>query len=161
MRTERVDAFRNYRQGMSVIDVDGLTVRDSTFRATHGVPPQAGVDLEPDLPTQRLSRINFTNCSFLNNTGAGFQVVPGNLDSTSAPLTISFSGHTVAGNLYGVAIIDARPAVHGSFAAGSHIIVEDVSIDGSVQEGVVRNHSSPRLLALIPPNALLVVGRAS
>ena len=60
---------------MSVIDVDGLAVEDSSFRDTAGVAPQAGVDLEPDLPSQQLRRIRFTNCSFTGNEGAGFQIV--------------------------------------------------------------------------------------
>ena len=93
VRLERVTASDNFRQGMSaqqplrsprsdpasddaptragVIDVDGLAVNHSVFRDTKGVPPQAGVDLEPDTPSERLSNIVFENCEFVGNAGAG------------------------------------------------------------------------------------------
>jgi hypothetical protein len=134
----RVDASDNFRQGMSVIDVDGLTVTDSDFRGTKGVAPQAGVDLEPDIPTQRLANIKFHRCRFTDNAGAGFQVVPGNLDRTSAPLSILFSNsNSTSNDMYGVAFLFLSPGKNGPyFAGGSHILVENVAVDGSKQEGV-------------------------
>ena len=138
VRLERVTASENFRQGMSVIDVDGLAVNHSVFRDTKGVPPAAGVDLEPDTPGERLSNIVFENCEFVGNAGAGFQVVPGNLNASSAPLSIRFTNHTVRSNFYGATVIYGSPTGGGHFAAGSHILLEDIDIDESVQVRTAR-----------------------
>ena len=39
---------RNFRQGMSVINVSNLLVERTTFSNTDGTAPMAGVDMEPD-----------------------------------------------------------------------------------------------------------------
>ena len=125
-----------------MIDVDGLTVNHSVFRGTKGVPPQAGVDLEPDTPSERLSNIVFENYEFVGNAGAGFQIVPGNLNASSAPLSIRFTNHTVRSNFYGATVIYGSPTGGGHFAAGSHILLEDIDIDESVQVRTARFSSS-------------------
>jgi polygalacturonase len=64
----------NYRQGISVISVDGLLVEDSQFNNTWGTPPSSGVDIEPDAPDQKVKRVVFQNCRFLDNYGDGIEV---------------------------------------------------------------------------------------
>lgn len=64
----------NYRQGISVISVDGLLVENSRFNNTWGTPPSSGVDIEPDSPEQKLKRIVFRNCRFEGNYGDGIEV---------------------------------------------------------------------------------------
>ena len=43
-----VTADANRRQGLSIIQADGLLVLNSVFKNTHGTRPAAGIDLEPD-----------------------------------------------------------------------------------------------------------------
>ena len=43
-----VIADNNRRQGLSIIEANGVLVTDSVFRNTHGTRPSAGIDLEPD-----------------------------------------------------------------------------------------------------------------
>ncbi|WP_061464185.1 glycosyl hydrolase family 28-related protein [Peribacillus simplex] len=43
-----VTCDNNRRQGMSVVNVDTLTVRDSFFTNTAGTLPEAGIDIEPE-----------------------------------------------------------------------------------------------------------------
>jgi Right handed beta helix region len=64
----------NYRQGISVIDVDGLVVEHSVFRNTWGTPPSSGVDFEPDGPNERIQNVHFRHCRFEDNYGDGIQV---------------------------------------------------------------------------------------
>eukprot|EP01052_Picozoa_sp_SAG31_P043572 SAG31_NODE_7304_length_1724_cov_1.875692_2_plen_161_part_00 len=121
---------------MSVIDVDRLTVNSCTFRNTSGVAPQAGVDLEPDDPSQRLSNILFTNCSFTANKGAGFQVVPAALDARSEPIGVVLRKSTASDNLYGFAVIYGSPERGGYFASGSRMVVDGLHVASSKQEGL-------------------------
>ena len=57
----------------------------------------AGVDLEPNRPTDRLSNVTFRRCAAVNNSGAGFQVFPGALNASSLPMGITFEDCRVSG----------------------------------------------------------------
>jgi len=69
-----VIADRNRRQGLSVIEVDGLLVTNSVFSNTHGTRPSAGIDLEPDDAQQQINNVRIENSKFLNNVGAGIMI---------------------------------------------------------------------------------------
>jgi hypothetical protein len=69
-----VTADHNRRQGLSVIDVDGLDVTGSVFSNTQGTRPMAGIDLEPDNEKQRVTNVRVRNSKFLHNKGPGIQV---------------------------------------------------------------------------------------
>jgi len=80
----------NYRQGISVINVDGLLVENSVFKNTWGTPPSSGVDIEPDSPKERVRDVVFRNCSFEDNYGDGIEVYPLNLSTDSGDVSILF-----------------------------------------------------------------------
>ena len=80
----------NYRQGISVISVEGLLVENCVFQNTWGTPPSAGVDLEPDTPDERLRDIVFRNCLFADNYGDGIEVFLANLTPDSGDVSILF-----------------------------------------------------------------------
>jgi polygalacturonase len=68
-------ADRNRRQGISVIEVEGLLVTNSVLKNTHGTRPSAGIDLEPDSATQHILNVRISNSKFLDNAGAGVLVL--------------------------------------------------------------------------------------
>ena len=80
----------NYRQGISVISVDGLLVEDSQFNNTWGTPPSSGVDLEPDSPHELMQNVVFRNCTFKDNYGDGIEIFLANLRSNPPPVSILF-----------------------------------------------------------------------
>ncbi len=80
----------NYRQGMSVISVDGLLVENSVFSNTWGTPPSAGVDIEPDSQKERIRNVVFRHCSFPDNYGEGIEVFLTNLRAESGEVSILF-----------------------------------------------------------------------
>lgn len=69
-----VTADHNRRQGLSVIEVDGLLVTNSVFENTRGTPPSAGIDLEPDAAAQPVANVRILHSKFLNNAGAGILI---------------------------------------------------------------------------------------
>ena len=69
-----VTADANRRQGLSVIQVDGLLVLNSVFKNTHGTRPSAGIDFEPDDASQQITNVRIVNSKFLDNAGAGILV---------------------------------------------------------------------------------------
>ena len=77
-----VTADHNRRQGMSIIEVDGLLVTNSVFSNTRGTRPSAGIDLEPNQVTELIKNVRIENSKFLNNVGAGV-LVSGKKGSTN------------------------------------------------------------------------------
>jgi hypothetical protein len=69
-----VTADNNRRQGLSIVEADGVLVTDSIFSNTHGTRPSAGIDLEPDQPSQKIVNIRIEKSKFLNNAGPGIEI---------------------------------------------------------------------------------------
>ena len=79
---------RNYRQGVSVISAENLLIEDSVFKETAGTPPMAGIDFEPNHPSECLINCVLRNCSAENNQGGGFLFYLPNLNRDSQPISI-------------------------------------------------------------------------
>ncbi|MFN3421862.1 MAG: right-handed parallel beta-helix repeat-containing protein, partial [Armatimonadota bacterium] len=94
----------NYRQGVSVISAENVLMENVVMRDTGGTPPMAGIDFEPNEPTERLSNIVMRNCISQNNSGDGFAFYLHNLNATSHPVSIRLEGCKAIGNRRGVSI---------------------------------------------------------
>ncbi|MEI7731119.1 MAG: right-handed parallel beta-helix repeat-containing protein [Verrucomicrobiota bacterium] len=84
----KVGLNRNYRQGISVISAENLLIEDCLLRATAGTPPAAGIDFEPNRPSERLVNCVMRRCLAENNHGLAYDFYLGQLDQTSAPISI-------------------------------------------------------------------------
>jgi len=69
-----ITADANRRQGLSIIQADGLLVLDSVFKNTHGTRPSAGIDFEPDKQEQEIANVRIIGSKFLDNAGGGVMV---------------------------------------------------------------------------------------
>jgi polygalacturonase len=102
----------HYRQGISVISVQGLTVENSVFRNTWGTPPSAGVDIEPDRPEERIQQVVFRNCRFEDNYGDGIEIFLANLKAGSGEVSILFDQCRISSR-YGTGIRVSKVADDG------------------------------------------------
>ncbi|MBN2456876.1 MAG: right-handed parallel beta-helix repeat-containing protein [Sedimentisphaerales bacterium] len=80
----------NYRQGISVISVNGLLVDNCILKNTRGTPPQAGIDLEPSNSKGILSNIVISNCVSDRNSGPGMTVNIDRLGAIPREISILF-----------------------------------------------------------------------
>ena len=80
----------HYRQGISIISVENLTVENGTFSNTWGTPPSSGVDIEPDLPDQRIKNVHFSGCQFVDNAGDGIEIFLAHTTDKTEDVTIRF-----------------------------------------------------------------------
>ena len=87
-----VTCDNNYRQGISIISINGLLVENSVFKNTWGTPPSSGVDIEPDSPKEEVKDVVFRNCRFDDNYGDGIEVFLANLRTESGNVSILFDG---------------------------------------------------------------------
>lgn len=98
IRIEDVVSTYNQRQGMSVISVDGLLVKNSTFSNTSGKSPGAGVDFECESTRDRFVNVVFENCVFRDNYGPGILTALSKSSSSSIPLDITFNNSYLTNN---------------------------------------------------------------
>jgi polygalacturonase len=126
----------NYRQGISVIGVDGLLVENSVFQNTWGTPPSAGVDLEPDSPNEILHNIVFRNCLFKDNYGDGIQVFLAHQTPESGDVSIRFENCRVTSRRgSGIRVTKVRDTGPGGLIEFRDCVVENTQAYGiKVQE---------------------------
>jgi len=95
----------HHRQGISVIGAVNLLIENCVMSGTNGTAPEAGIDLEPNGPEERLENCVIRNCIFDDNAGAGMLVYVRPLSHESAPLSILFENcHVRSGNDAGIAV---------------------------------------------------------
>jgi Right handed beta helix region len=69
----------NRRNGMSIITAENLMVKNLVVANTHGTPPMAGVDIEPDANTDVIKKLSFDGITSFNNATHGFLFALNNL----------------------------------------------------------------------------------
>ena len=80
---------RHNRQAISVISADRLLIENCVMADTCGTPPMAGIDFEPNGPTEMLRDITVRNCVLRGNLGSGFDFSVGSLNSLSPDISIT------------------------------------------------------------------------
>lgn len=68
---DNVVCDNNRRNGLSIVSVKGLNVKNSQFINTNGTDPQAGIDFEPNSPDMFLENIVLDNVYLKNNNKRG------------------------------------------------------------------------------------------
>jgi len=92
---------RNHRQGISVFSVENLLIEDCVLSNTSGTAPQSGIDFEPDHANEMLKNVVMRNCLSVNNKGDGYQFYLGQLDATSADISVTLENCRSIGNSTG------------------------------------------------------------
>ncbi len=62
----------NYRQGFSITSVKDATILNFEFSETSGTLPEDGIDIEPDIPEERIENVLIKGCRIFNNFGMQF-----------------------------------------------------------------------------------------
>jgi hypothetical protein len=83
-----VTCDRNYRQGISVITAENLLIENCVLKDTKGTAPEAGIDFEPNLPTERLVNCVMRKCTIENNRGYAIHIYARQFNGTTAPMSI-------------------------------------------------------------------------
>ena len=117
VRIENVVCENNYRQGISVISAENLTIENCLLRGTGGTAPMAGIDFEPNHASEKLVNCVMRNCVAEDNQGDGYLFYLKNLNQQSEPISIRLENCRSIGNRSGLRFIMGngadRPAVAG------------------------------------------------
>ena len=131
----------NHRQGISVISAENLLIENVMMKNTVGTPPEAGIDFEPNSPSEKLVNCVMRNCTTMNNRGAGYDMYFGQLNGTTEPVTITLENCQSIG--------DRRPAIPLSykescvktgFPRGGFLKVKGCTFKNSQSSAVVFNN---------------------
>ncbi|HJV49633.1 MAG TPA: right-handed parallel beta-helix repeat-containing protein [Geothrix sp.] len=135
-----VTADHNRRQGLSITSVDGMVVRDSTFRNTTGTLPEDGLDIEPN-PGETVNNLLITGCTFANNAGYGLEDgVPIANTGLAFATGVTIDANTFSGN--GVNTLSASP--RGGLEASNcsaHQITHNTSLNNLGYGLLLREHA--------------------
>lgn len=133
---QAVNYVRNYRQGISVIGVRGLRIRDTILSYTAGTPPQAGIDLEPDFSANELSNIHLSNVTARGNKGRGFQFSLMKVGNNTPPINAVFEDCTIEGTgMYGFSL--SGSSHDGLQANGGNISVRRLRVLDTGSSGIL------------------------
>ena len=112
---ENLDVSKQGRQGVSLISVNGLRIRNCSFRDTRGLSPEAGIDFEPNHPYHEFTDCVIENATFSNNRGANALHVFGKLNETTKPISITYKNCVFeGGNSNGIIINRGANSPKGS-----------------------------------------------
>jgi Pectate lyase superfamily protein/Right handed beta helix region len=114
-----VTADNNRRQGLSIIEADGVLVTDSVFQNTHGTRPSAGIDLEPDQLEQNIVNVRIQNSKFLNNAGPGIEIA----GKKGTVAKVELSRNVFRGNR--PILVENAPAVLASAICGNRQVTTE------------------------------------
>jgi Pectate lyase superfamily protein/Right handed beta helix region len=89
-----VTADNNRRQGLSIVEANGVLVTDSMFKNTRDTRPSAGIDLEPDEASQRIVNVRIQNSKFIDNAGPGIEIA----GKRGAVAKVEFARNMFGGN---------------------------------------------------------------
>ncbi|WLT30384.1 right-handed parallel beta-helix repeat-containing protein [Geothrix sp. PMB-07] len=135
-----VVADHNRRQGLSITSVDGMVVRNSTFKNTAGTLPEDGLDIEPNAG-DTVNNLLVTGCTFTNNAGFGLETgVP--IAHTGAAFTtnITLDGNTFSGNGVGTLSTSPRGGIAASNCSGLRIL-NNTSLNNLGSGLLLREHA--------------------
>lgn len=95
----------HHRQGISVIGAVNLLIENTVMSNTRGTGPAAGIDFEPNHPSEKIVNCVVRNCVLAENQGAGILVYLKNLAASSSPVSLTFDNCLVGpGNSEGIVV---------------------------------------------------------
>ena len=126
-----VIADNNRRQGMSIVAVNGMVVKNSIFTNTNGIDPKDGIDIEPNIGNT-VNNVKIVSSQMYNNNGRG-------IDVSAVGASI---GNTMITNLYIQGNTIANNSVVGGSAEGlrlsntsGHQIINNI-VANNYQDGI-------------------------
>ncbi len=151
-----VTADHNRRQGLSVTSVDGLVVRNSTFKNTTGTEPECGIDFEPN-DGQTINNALVTGCTLTDNAGSGFQCGFREIFTSPRITNAVFDSNTCKGNGLNPVSGGYRRGIYVDYSLGT-VIVSNNTIIGTRGQGILVSRAPNTIVKGNRVSGTLVVG---
>lgn len=138
----------NYRNGISVISVNGLVIDNAVVTNTDGTLPRSGIDMEPNYGNQKLLNIIIKNSIFNTNGRNGLMISPENMNNPAADISVQIDNVTAYGNgkdgylgtqqVPGVTITDSLFVSNDGYG----LEIENGPVQQSVQHSAIYDNGS-------------------
>lgn len=123
---------QNYRQGISIISASNLLIENCIFQHTQGIPPQAGIDFEPNNPDEVLENCKVRYCTISDNFGFGIAIYLPALNKDSKHVSIEIEKCQILRNKHWAVFIAGKDTKNLGDPRGS-ILINNSKIDGEVK----------------------------
>ncbi len=146
IKIDDVDFNANRRQGISVINVEGLQISKATITNTSGTGPAAGIDFEPNNNGEVLKAVDIgelitadnDHAAVLINLSALFDTTSANLyDADTSQVDIRINKISSRNDLYG---LDLESAQISNYKVYGNILINELNIEDSDSNGIRNNN---------------------
>lgn len=116
----------NRRNGLSVMNVDGLRVSNLLVTNTNGIMPMFGIDFEPNNPADQLNNIVLNNIYTYNNANGGLMLTFSKLKAKNKKLvSFTLNNFKDSGSPYGLMLAGVPKGADGLYG---RIILDDITL---------------------------------
>lgn len=127
----------NRRQGISLISAESFLLENAKLLNTNGTAPQAGIDIEPNAPRNKLTNIRIKNLYTENNVGGGLLLALFTMRDSKNPIDILVDGHKDFKSQHGFSTFGTQGAADGT------IILKNLHYELNESSAIsVRNYST-------------------
>ena len=144
-----VRADNNRRQGISIIAGRNIEILRPQLTNTRGTDPQAGLDIEPNGPTDLMDNITVTDAFTKSNVGPGILINLSYLVGTKTPASIKITNHRDDGSERGMCIIDDN--TKDNITPGN-VLIENTQWLNSKKSGLAISNHDHRSYRIIIKN---------
>lgn len=130
--------FNGRRQGISVTNVNGCWINSPRLYNTNGLPPEAGIDIEPNPVAGYFNRGIFVNDVYSeNNRGGAVLVSPGLSAGYTTPVSVFVRGvHSVNDGKTQNGAVRCVPGKAATVPCPGRITISDVVAESPASSGV-------------------------
>ena len=152
-----VACVNNYRQGISVISARNLLIENCVLKDTWDTAPMAGIDFEPNRPSEELTNCVMRNCLSENNRGDGYVLYLRPLRAASKPISVRIencrsvgcrcsAGFVTGNDSETAAVKGMMDFIHCKFEGSQQagITVSDKPVDGASELRELSDHQPGR-----------------
>lgn len=131
-------AINGRRQGISVINANGCWINSPRLYNTNGLPPEAGIDIEPNPISGYFNRGIFVNDVYSeNNMGGAVLISPGLSAGYTTPVSVFVRGvHSKNDGKNANGAIRCVPGIAATVPCPGRITISDVVAESPASSGV-------------------------
>lgn len=130
----------NARQnGIAIVSGENITINNPTCINTSGTAPSAGIDIEPNLPTDVINNITINNLITKNNDGDGLLIMLNPFADVNKDINITINGHSDFGSFQG---FEMARLVNTTGVHSGAIIINNPIYKNNKRNGIFLNNYS-------------------
>lgn len=143
---DKVKCINNRRQGVSITGARDVTINHCTFSQTNGIPPQTGIDIEPNAG-DTVSNVVIRNSTFDSNENSGILIYTGAENSSVSDVLVekcffvnnrNWAGYVIGLSIKNIRFLDNQ--LKGNIKKTTKAPANEFVIEGKCVECIIKNN---------------------